>query len=247
MRFFSSLHNDFMHTRGSMNIVAVAALLFLTAALWLAGCGGSSAKVDPQTVLAASSAKMQTIQGFHFVYEVHKPSSAKPGSGLDINRIIGDVNAQGYMQASVDATFGGIPVTVGFVSLGQTQYIQDPTSHKWQSVAAKDSPVGTLSLSAGTITILGHITNTTYKGETGKGGTNTYHISGTVAPQYVKEIAGSVDTTTDFPTDIYIGVNDSYVYEVDIYGAATTTETNQYWRSIVLSQLNTPFDIKAPQ
>ena len=68
-----------------------------------------------------------------------------------------------------------------------------------------------------------------------------------VAPQYVKEIAGSVDTTTDFPTDIWIGVNDSYVYEVDIFGAATPNETDKYWRSISLSELNKSFDIKAPQ
>jgi LppX_LprAFG lipoprotein len=239
-----------MRTRLVVNVVvalALTALFLLAAVLPLAGCGSPGAKVDPATVLAASSAKMQTIKGFHFVYEVHKPSSAKPGAGLDINRIIGDVNAQGYMQAMVDATSSGIPVTVGFVSLGETQYIQDPISHKWQSVAAKVSPVGTLSLSAGTITILGHIASTSYKGEQSKGGAKTYHINGMVAPQYVKEIAGSVDTTTDFPTDIWIGANDSYVYEVDIFGAATSNETDKYWRSISLSKLDTAFDIKAPQ
>jgi hypothetical protein len=227
---------------------AVFTLLPVGAAvLPLAACGGSSVQVDPTQVLAAASTKMQTIKGFHFVYEVHAPGSAKPGPGLDISRIIGDVNAEGHMQATVDAIFGGIPVSVGFVSMGETQYIQDPTSHQWQSVAAQDSPVGTLSLSAGTITILGQITNTSSKGEASKGGVQTYHIAGDVAAEYVKEIAGSVDTTNTFPTDIYIGVNDSYVYEVDIYGAATTNETDKYWRSIVLSQLDTAFDIKAPQ
>jgi hypothetical protein len=190
---------------------------------------------------------MQAIKGFHFVYEVHKPASAKPSGGLDIGRITGNVDAQGHMDASVDAIYGGISVTVGFVSMGDTQYIQDPISHKWQSVAAKDSPVGTLSLSAGTITILSHITGAVSKGEQSKGGADTDHISGMVAPQYVKEIAGSVDTTTDFPTDIWIGVNDSYVYEVDIFGAATPNETDKYWRSISLSELNKSFDIKAPQ
>lgn len=228
-------------------IAAVAAFLFLAALPVLAGCGSSGAKVDPKAVLSAAEAKMQTIKGFHFVYEVHKPASAQPSKGLDINRITGEVNEQGYMQASVDATYSGIPVTVGFVSTGETQYIQDPTSHKWQSIAAKDSPVGTLSLSAGTITILGHITNTVYAGEDSKGGAKTYHITGKVAPEYVKEIAGSVDTTNDFPTEIWVGKSDSYVYEVDIMGAATPNETDKYWRSITLSQLNTAFDIKAPQ
>jgi hypothetical protein len=37
------------------------------------------------------------------------------------------------------------------------------------------------------------------------------------------------------------------VYEVDIAGAATTTEDPKIWRSIVLSNLGTSVDIKAPQ
>ena len=243
----------FMNTRSRNNVVVLLAVftafLLLAAVLPLAACGGSGSntKVDPRGVLNAATVKMQTIKGFHFVYEVHKPSSAKPGSGLDIARITGNVDAQGHMDAMVDAVFGGVPVTVGFVSMGDTQYIQDPISHKWQSVAAADSPVGTLSLSAGTITILGHIIDALYKGEQSKGGVNAHHITGKVAPEYVKAIAGSVDTTNLFPTEIWIGVNDSYVYEVDIFGAATPNETDKYWRSITLSDLNKTFDIKAPQ
>ena len=201
-----------------MGLIVVTAAVVAAAGLFAFGCGGSAPKVDPVTVLSRSAAAMKQIKGFHFVYEVHKPSSAKPGSGLDIARITGNVDAQGHMDAMVDAVFGGVPVTVGFVSMGDTQYIQDPISHKWQSVAAAS-----------------------------KGGVNAHHITGKVAPEYVKAIAGSVDTTNLFPTEIWIGVNDSYVYEVDIFGAATPNETDKYWRSITLSDLNKTFDIKAPQ
>jgi len=101
---------------------------------------------------------MKTIQGFHFVYEVHKPESAKPGPGLEIARMTGDINAAGDMRSTVDATYGGLPVTVGIVALGDTYYVQDPISQKWMSVPAVDSPVGQLSLNAGTIRILDNIT-----------------------------------------------------------------------------------------
>jgi hypothetical protein len=190
---------------------------------------------------------MKKVQGFHFVYEVHKPASVKPGAGLEIGRITGDVNAQGSMRATIDVTWGGVPMALGFVALGDTHYIQDPTSQKWQSVAAKDSPVGSLSLSAGTIQILDRITDTSYVGSESKGGAKTYHIAGKVAAAEVAAIAGAVDTTNVFPTDIWVGVSDGLVYEVDIAGAATTTEDPKIWRSIVLSNLGTSVDIKAPQ
>ena len=44
-----------------------------------------------------------------------------------------------------------------------------------------------------------------------------------------------------------MGVDDSFIYEVDFTGAATSNETDGYWRSITLSDLDTHFDIKAPQ
>jgi hypothetical protein len=231
-------------------IAAIALLVSLVASLpMLAACGGTNSSVDPKTVLADSSAKMKAIKGFHFVYEVHKPQSAQPGSGLEIGRMTGDVNQAGDMTSSVDATYGGLPVTVGIVALGDTYYIQDPISQKWTSVPAADSPVGKLSLNAGTIRILDQITNVSFVGEESKGGVKTYHIKGNVADTEVKAIAGLVDlgVTPTFPTDIWIGVSDSLVYEVDIYGAATKDETKDYWRSIVLSNLGQSTTVEAPK
>jgi len=228
----------------------LAAVLFLFVALGgLAACGGDGAEVDPQAVLAAAAAKMKGIKGFHFVYEVHKPESARPAAGLEIARMTGDINAAGDMRSTVDATYSGLPVTVGIVALGDTYYVQDPISQKWTSVAAADSPVGQLSLSAGTIRILDRITDVSYEGTEGKGGVKTHHIKGRVADEEVKAIAGLVDlgVTESFPTDIWIGVDDSFVYEVDIAGPATTNEDPKVWRSIVLSNLDTHVDIEAPQ
>jgi lipoprotein LprG len=246
-----TIHNDPMRTRPHSLVPAVAALiavlLLAPAFLALAGCGDEPVNVDPQAVLAASSARMKEIAGFHFVYEVHEPAGTQPSKGLDIGRITGDVNAPGDMQATIDAIWGGTPVKVGFVSVGGTHYIQDPLSLTWQSMPASDSPVGRLSLSSGTIRILGNITDAVCEGVEKKGGAKTYHISGMVAAEEVEAIAGSVDTTEPFPTEIWVGVDNSLVYEVDIIGPATPNETEGFWRSIVLSDLDTYVDIKAPQ
>lgn len=228
-------------------VAAVAALVLIPALAGLVSCGGAGSNVDPHTILAQASTSMKKIQGFHFVYEVHKPASAKPGTGLEIARISGDVNSQGSMQATIDVTQAGIPLQLEFVAVGDTHYIQDPLSQKWQSIAARDSPVGSLSLSAGTIQILDRITDTSYEGEESKGGAKTHRISGKVAAEEVAAIAGAVDTTDTFPTDIWVGANDNLVYEVDIAGAATPNEDPKIWRSIVLSDLDTFVDIKAPQ
>jgi hypothetical protein len=242
-----------MNTRTPSHTVvaAIAATLLVLLATFpaLSACGGGTSNVDPLTVLSESSAKMKTLTGFHFVYEVHKPQGSQPAPGLEIGRMTGDINAAGDMTSIVDATYGGLPVTLGIVALGDTYYVQDPISLKWQSVAAVDSPVGKLNLNAGTIRILDNITDTSYVGEESKGGAKTYHIKGSVSDVEVKAIAGLVDlgVTPSFPTDIWIGVSDSLVYEVDIKGAATVDETKDYSRSIIVSDFNESVTVEAPQ
>jgi hypothetical protein len=181
------------------------------------------------------------------VYEVHKPAGTKPGAGLEIARITGDVNAEGNMRATIDVTQGNIPLSLNFVQVGDTQYLQDPLSRQWQTIPVASSPVGKLSLSAGTIQVLDRITGAEYRGDENKGGVKCHHISGEVAAAEVEAIAGAVESTGTFPTDLWIGVADSYVYEVDIQGPATPNEPKGIWRSIVLSNLDTYVDIQAPK
>lgn len=222
------------------------ALIVGLVALSLYACGGASQNVDPQAVLKASSAAMKQIKGFHFEYELHKPASAKPAEGLEVARMIGDINSDGNMQATADITMGGLPLSLGIVTIGDTYYIQTPPSQNWQSIPAASSPFGKLSLSAGTIQILDQITNPIYVGEQSKGGVNTYHITGQVTGQDLAAIVPTVDTTSQFATDVWIGVEDSYLYEVDVHGPATPEEPKGVWRSIVLSNLNVYVEIKAP-
>jgi hypothetical protein len=227
----------------------LAVLVLAGAALGPAACGSAPENVDPTTVLAAASVKMKQIVGFHFLYHVHKPESAPAHEGAEVLKIEGDINSDGNMQATVQLLAGGVLLDVGFVMIGDTQYYKYPLSQKWQSIPIAESPVGDLNLSSGTIRILDQIYDTTYEGTDKKGGNKTYHIAGTVTAADVEKIAGSVsvDATTPFPTQIWVGSADSLLYEVDIMGAATQSETDGYWRSIVLSKLDQAVDIKAPQ
>jgi hypothetical protein len=221
----------------------VAALVLALVALSAFGCGGGGQAVDPNTVLTASANAMQQIKGFHLVYEVHKPANTKPGTGLEIARITADVNSEGNMQAVIDVTQGNVPLKLNFVQVGDSQYLQ---MGAWQKIPAESSPVGKLTLGADTVKILQQVSGAEYKGQEKKAGAKCYHITGSVPAEAVKAIATSTTTTTPFPVDIWVGTKDSYVYEVDIHGAATTDEPTDTWRSIVVSKHNVFVEIKAP-
>ncbi len=220
-------------------------MLLLPLLIMPAACG-KQATGDPDAILAQASTAMKEVAGFHFVYEVHKPSSAEPSKGLDIARVTGDVNSEGSMQAVIDVTQGGIPLQLEFVVVGDTQYIKDPLSQKWTPIAIADSPVGDLNLGPGMIAILEQITDTSYEGQEKKQGAQTHHITGLVAAEDVESIVGAVNAAEPFPTDLWVGVEDSLVYEVELSGAATPSEDPDIRRTIVLSNLDEYVEIKAP-
>ena len=222
---------------------AILGLLILTATI-IASCGGTQANVDPKALLAECSANMKKMQGFHFVYEAHRPASEKPPSGIQVDRVIGDVNAQGSIKADVYVTYSGSPLTIPFIQIGSVQYIKVGL---WQTVKASDSPVGALDVSAGTVRILDKITGVTYVGQEKRAGAQTYHLKGTVAGAEVAALAGVVTTTQPFPTDLWIGVKDQLIYEVDITGPTSPDENPKIRRSIILSNFNHAPAINAPK
>jgi hypothetical protein len=223
-------------------LLSLAALTLVA----LSACDGDDGG-DPKDILARATAAMERVDGFHFVYTVHKPASAEPSKGLEIARITGDVNLEGSMQAVIDVTQAGIPLQLEFVVVGDTQYIQDPLSQKWTSVAVENSPVGELNLGRGVVGVLKQIRNASCTGRQTTQGAECHHITGMTAAADVKAIAGMVSTTDDFPTDIWVGVADSCVYKVEIAGPAIKNEPEAIRRSIELSDLGQYIEIKAPQ
>lgn len=236
------------HRAGLSRWLAAATAVLLAFALLLGGCSGEGDEsVDPVAVFADSAAAMKALQSFHFTYQVTKPADTPPAKGFEIARIVGDVTTEGNMQATVDVLQNGIPLTVAFVAVGPTHYVQDPTTQKWQSLAAAFSPVGSLNLNIGTIQVLERIADPSYVGTEDVGGSPAYHLKGEVAAADVAAIAASITTDTPFAGDVWVGVDDHLVKRIVITGAATANEVEGTTRTIDLSDFDKPVDIVPPQ
>ncbi|MHB0979017.1 MAG: LppX_LprAFG lipoprotein [Thermoleophilia bacterium] len=238
----------FRHRAGLARWLAAAAMAALApVAFLLGGCAGGDKSVDPVTVFADSAVAMKALQSFHFTYQVTKPADAPPATGLEIARIVGDVTTEGNMQATIDVLQNGIPLTVAFVAVGPTHYVQDPNTQKWQSMPAAFSPVGSLNLNTGTIQVLERIANPSYVGKEDVSGSPAYHLQGEVAAADVAAIAGSTTTDKPFAGDVWVGVDDHLVRRIVITGAATANEVEGTTRTIDLSDFDKPVDIVPPQ
>jgi hypothetical protein len=211
----------------------------------LVGCGQETTDADPQQILDASSAKMKALAGFHFIYQLNQPESAKKAEG--VQSVDADINDKGEMRATVEYLSSGSLINVDIVAMEDTHYVKFPLAAGWVQLKPSESPLENLNLAGLPVQILGEISAPTMVGIEKRAGQKTYHITGQVTKNDIENIAGNVSTADLFVTDLWIGISDSLLYEVDIMGPMTKNEPAGSYRSIILSNLDVAVDIVAPQ
>jgi len=242
----ATLHNGRMRIALRRLTCGLAAAVTFAGCVGLSGCGReSTANVDPQQVLNSASAKMKQLAGFHFVYQLNQPQSAKKAEG--VQKVDADINAKGEMRATVQYLSSGSLINVDVVAMADTHYVRFPLAAGWVKLKPSQSPLENLNLAGLPVQILTEITSPTVKDIEKRVGHKTYHITGTVTKADIENIAGNVSTTDTFVTDLWIGVSDDLLYEVEIMGPMTKDEPAGTYRSVVLSNLDVPVDIVAPQ
>jgi hypothetical protein len=225
--------------------VAGLAVLALAVAITVQACDDVPVNVDAQAVLRTTSANMKQLSGFHFVYGLHQPESARKAEG--VQQVEADFNAQGEMQATVEYLASGALIDIDLIALVGTHYVRYPLSPSWVEMKPEDSPLTKLNLADAPVQILDKVTSASCTGIEKRQGQKTYHITGQVSKEAIEGVAGTVSTAEVFDTDLWIGVKDSLLYEVDVTGPMTTEEAPGTWRSIVLSKLGIAVDIGAPK
>ncbi len=242
MNGIATLHN------GDMRVVlkrltALAAAVTLLA-FFGASCGQEVVNIDAQALLTETSANMKQLAGFHLVYELHQPESAKKAEGVQY--VEADFNAQGELQATVQYLASGSLINIEVIALPDMHYVKYPLSNDWVPLDPAESPLTKLNLAEGPVKILDNVTSPTFVGTENREGHKTYHLTGQVTKSDIESIVGTVTTADVFTADLWIGVEDSLLYEVDVAGPMTDEEPPGTWRSIILSDMGVQTDITAP-
>jgi hypothetical protein len=200
-------------------------------------------------VMQGFSETMKTVRGFHFVYQVDRPSSAQ-GSGFELDRLTGNVNAAGNMQATAEGTRAGKNVQQEVLIVDGTVYVQDITSAKWRSVAAAQSPVASLNLYRGMSRLPDHLTEMTRVGRTmaSPSGKPSDQIKAMVDIAALADLIGPVSVSGAIPVDIWaIPDFGMYIYDLRITGALNPGEDPATVRTLSLSDYGESIDIQVPK
>ncbi len=149
------------------------------------GCGGD-AKKSAEEILDMSRQSMSKVESFHLeVDTVIRIPSTQTGVAQEreLSQLVADVAAPGRLKAKLSAfsPFGGEPVEieVEIVTIGETTYIGDPTTKKWDWRPRTEEDLVMSRLAAGAV---GSMTDATKLADEAVDGVLSYRLEGNVGP-----------------------------------------------------------------
>lgn len=235
-----------------------AALALLLAVLLAAACGTSNGKKavpvvtpsptpTPAQTLNAAADRVQALSAFHFLL-THENGGSPIALGLTMTRAEGDFQNPNRFRATVNATFGSIPVTVKVINIGAKTWITNPlqSGDHYQDLPNGTQATAILDPNHGIINAARTMMNPQYAGTALINGVQTREINGTIDAGKLQSLDANAKAGMLVNAGVWVGTKDGLVYRVRLVGPLTTSEPKNIARQIDLSLFNESIDIQPP-
>ena len=237
-------------------LAATAALLMMTVA-----CGRSEQPVpaatqsptptpaptsfDVEATLKGSGEVMQGLGSFHFrLY--HEKGSLRLLPGFLIDEVEGDVVNPDKLSVSFNGRYGtGLAIKASLIALGGDSYMTNPLTGRWESVAAKVSPLGFFNPGQGIGAMVLQLQNVRPLSD-GLADEVVYRLGGDLPSDALSPLLGTTLEDTTVRVELTIDAKDLYLLRARFSGRVTPTDTDDMVRVITVSAFNEPVDIQAP-
>lgn len=227
--------------------VRFSAIAVLATVLLLAACGGGGGAKTPDsaTLLKSAQTKFNATSSFHFIMTVANLGPV-PVGGYNITGAKGDVQRPDKLSAKATASIGFASADVSLIIIGANEWITDPITQQYQPTTDYASFLAIFDPNQGIGSLLGQVQNPSKASSGSSNGASCWKISGTVPPDKLTPIFGSITATAPVPTIACIDKTSSELDSVTLNGAITSGDTAQTTRTFYLSNFDKPVSIQPP-
>lgn len=227
-------------TKRRLPTVALTALVLL-----LAACGGGAKAPDSATLLKNAQTKFDATTTFHFIMTVANPGPV-PAGGYNVTSANGDVQRPDELSAQATASIGFASANVKLIIIGSQEWITDPITQKFSSTTDFASFLAIFDPTNGIGSLLGELQNPSKASAGSANGVSCWKVSGTVPPDKLTPIFGSITATSPVPTTVCIDKTSNELDSVTLSGVITSGDTAQTSRTFYLSNFDKPVTIQPP-
>ncbi len=236
-------------------IIACGAALLLLLTITSTACGEAEPTATPtpsptppptaEDILAASGESMAALDSFNFRLS-HENGGTPLAIGLVVSDVEGDVVKPDGLRVSLGATFSGFFVEMQLVALEGVTYMTDPVTQAWEIQDAGVNPLAFFDPATGIDSIMSDLAEPSLLGQATLEGVTTHHISGKLPSDSLVPLLSTVTPDLTVDTEVWVGVDDSYLRKVVFRGVAVSGDAENIVRTITLSSFNQASEIEAP-
>lgn len=227
-------------------VISIIIILLLVLVL---SCGKKEAPASPtltaQEIINYSIDKMTDINSFHFELS-HEGGRTPIAMGLELDEAKGDVKKPDKLETTVLAALKGMLVEVQVITIGDTTYMTNPLTKKWEFVPGEFSAISIFDPNAGITSILQDMVNPTLVKTEEDSIPNCYHIMGEIPSESLRSITLSSAEGINLTADIWIDTGSFLINQITIEGQISETEQPGITRILKLFDYNQEIEIVSP-
>jgi hypothetical protein len=150
------------------------------------------------------------------------------------------------MSAKLEAKAGQQTVNVNVIGIGDEGWITNPFSREWQPLPSGTTIKDIFDPAAGVKAIVGSLQGAQVTAEEKVEGTLCYRVEGTIASDVLTAAAPIAKPGLTVGIKVWIGKDDSRIYQVYLVGPIAPDEPSNIVRRITLSKFDEDITINSP-
>lgn len=232
--------------------VAVVLGCAISTAILLSGCNGSLAPSPDLTaseIVDRAAEKMETVDSFHL--ELKQVGGTTPiAMGLEMSKAAGYVVRPDKLKGEITATAMGLPIRVEYITVGNTTFLTNPLTGKWEPFPSEFSAADIFDPDAGIVAILTGMTNLSRLEDQKMAGFACFHIEGNVTSDdlypIIRLFTLSYLEGVNIAAEVWLDREDFLVRRIRLEGQITPDESPGIIRTLTFSDYDKSVEIELP-
>lgn len=235
-------------------LVFTLAIIFIVA---LAACGGSkkaptatpTPTESPKDLLDAAGQQFAAVKSAHYSLKIDGDVYLDSQQTLSLRGAEGDLLRPKSATAKADIGFGGATVSVDMVAIGDDQYITNFLTGNWERApkGLNYNPAIVFDEENGIQGVVRKAQQVSLVGDEEVDGTAAQHLRGTVARAAVQPMTGNAFKGDPIDFDIWIARDTRDIMKIVLHDTASDQGATPATWTLLISKLNSPVTISAPQ
>ena len=201
--------------------------------------------IDPYDVLRGSGKVMGQVETFHFRLH-HERGSLELLPQFFVDEGEGDIVNPDGLSITFNGSIGrGFAIRSGVITLGESSYMINPLTGKWEAAQTGVSPLGFFSPTRGIEGMLSQLDEVRLL-EPDDGEKSAYRIRGILGVEALAPLVGETLTGAIVDVELTVDSERLYLLQAKITGNVKPSDTEDPVRIITLSDFEKPISIEAP-